>query len=269
MMMVKKTQILVLGFIVNIRKQSVVGNDMILQQSLEILLTKPAEEKAIDFGTQFDEGLVRRCKQSASRFGRIRAKKVDQACLHQSQIQSAQQRRHNIDGVDRGEWRKKDLVKSMDDPICGKLRPSAPEYQKEIRIFSYNVRCEDAGMEVQRQTMESNHSTDPLWVRAVILLFQKRWHCLSGEECASGVHLRRDMVFKPFQDNFPGGSGVVLELFERCINGDEDGVVGFGAVQIIHDLIELIDDFAEDARMFTVGDGIVDGVVELFLMRIA
>lgn len=111
----------VLGSVVGVRKQSAVGHNMILEQSLEILLAQPAEEEAIDLGAQFGEGVVCGCKQSPSRLRGVRPKEINQTCLHQSQIQGAEQRRYNIDGVHCREWQEKDVIESMDDPVCGEL----------------------------------------------------------------------------------------------------------------------------------------------------
>lgn len=118
-------------------------------------------------------------------------------------------------------------------------------------------------MKVQRQTLESNLSTDPLRVEAVILLLQKSRDRLGGEERASGVQPWGHMIFKPFQDEFLGRLGMMLELLERCIDGNKDGVVGLGAVQIIDNLVEFLDNLGKDAGVLTLGDELVDGLVWL------
>lgn len=255
----------VLGSVVGIRKQRAVGNNMILEQSLEILLAQAAEEKAIDLGAQFGEGAVGGCKQSPSGLRGVRAKEIHQAGLHQSQIQRAEQRRHNIDGVHCREWQEKDLIESMDYAVCGELDCQNPRNRskKEKGDFSYNVRFDNMRMKVQRQTPESNLSTDPLRVGTVVLLLQKRRDRLGGEEGASSVQPWGHMIFKPFQDEFLGRLGVMLELLERCIDRDKDGVVGLGAVEMIDNLVELPDDLGKDAGVFILGDELVDGMVWL------
>lgn len=47
-----------LGLVIRIRVQSLVGNNMVFQESLEILLTIFAEQEAIDPGTKFLEGKI-------------------------------------------------------------------------------------------------------------------------------------------------------------------------------------------------------------------
>lgn len=58
-----------LGFIIRICENDMARNEVILQQRLEILLTRRAEQECINFSRQFRKRLVRRRKESTANLG--------------------------------------------------------------------------------------------------------------------------------------------------------------------------------------------------------
>lgn len=55
--------------------------------------------------------------------------------------------------------------------------------------------------------------------------------------------------------------GLVVDIFERLIDGDEHGVVSICRVKVLHDLVVLIDNARQYACVVAAGDKLVDGLV--------
>ena len=48
--------------------------------------------------------------------------------------------------------------------------------------------------------------------------------------------------------------GLVVDMFERLINGDEHGVVCRCRIEVLHNLFVLVDDARQDACVIAAGD---------------
>ena len=95
---------LAVGAIVRIRVESVVGHKVVLQKSLEVLLTVLAEEESVDPRSKLLESEVRGCKESTALVvGGV--DHVEQTCLAEAELKSRELTREEVDdGGDVG-WR--------------------------------------------------------------------------------------------------------------------------------------------------------------------
>lgn len=113
-------------------------------------------------------------------------------------------------------------------------------------------------MKVERQPLESSLSANPLRK----LVFQQSRHSLDVKKVARGKNLWRGMVLEPVEH---GGLadifGLVVDIFERLVDGGEHSVVGICRVQVLHDLVVLIDNARQDACVIAAGDELVNGLV--------
>lgn len=110
-----------LGFVIRICEDGVTGDEMVLQQRLEILLTRGAEQECIDFSRQFCECLVCGCKESTANLGGRRIECVDQTRLDERQVQCAENRRDKLNNSFGGEGGNEEFVDSVDYAVGGVL----------------------------------------------------------------------------------------------------------------------------------------------------
>ena len=70
-----------LGFVIRICEDGMTRHDMVLQQRLEILLTRGAEQECIHFSRQFGECLVCRREECTTDLRAFRIENVDETGL--------------------------------------------------------------------------------------------------------------------------------------------------------------------------------------------
>lgn len=113
-------------------------------------------------------------------------------------------------------------------------------------------------MKVERQPLESSLSANALRE----LVFQQSWHSLDVEKVTSGKDLGRGVVLEPVEHgSLADVFGLVVDMFERLINGDEHGVVCRCRIEVLHNLFVLVDDARQDACVIAAGDELIDGLV--------
>ena len=113
-----------LGLVVRIGVQCLVGNDMVFQESLEILLAVLAEEEAVDPWAKLLEGEVRgREEGSANMVGGV-VDGFEEADLGQAELESAELPGKELDDFG-GFWRwDEEAVNSVDNTVGAELELS-------------------------------------------------------------------------------------------------------------------------------------------------
>ena len=113
-----------LGLVVRIGVQCLVGNDMVFQESLEILLAILAEEEAVDPWAKLLEGEVRgREEGSANMVGGV-VDGFEEAGLGQAELESTELPGKELDDLG-GFWRwDEEAVNSVDNTVGAELELS-------------------------------------------------------------------------------------------------------------------------------------------------
>lgn len=96
-------------------------DEVILQQRLEILLARRAEQECIHFNRQFCERLVCGRKESTADLGVGCVELFDQTRLDEGQVQSAEEGRDEFDGGFGGKSWDEEFVDCVDYAVCGVL----------------------------------------------------------------------------------------------------------------------------------------------------
>ena len=111
----------ILSLVVRIRVQSLVGDCVVQEQRLEILLSVAAEEEAVDAGAKSLESTVRRSKQGGSGVSRCIVESFQKTSLDQPEFEGAElsgQEGDDVSGV--GRW-DEEAVDAVDDTVGTKL----------------------------------------------------------------------------------------------------------------------------------------------------
>lgn len=93
-----------LGFVEGIRVQCLIGNNVVLQESLEILLTILAEEEAIDPSTELLECEVGWRKDGPTKMGRSIVYTFEQTSLGETKLEGAELAWKELDDIGRFWW---------------------------------------------------------------------------------------------------------------------------------------------------------------------
>lgn len=107
--------------VVGIRVESLIRNDVVLQESLEILLAIGAEEESVDARTELLEGPVgwREESTAGSMVGSVEG--IQKTCLSKTERKSRELARQKADNVDGLRRREKDSVNSVDNAVGTEL----------------------------------------------------------------------------------------------------------------------------------------------------
>ena len=114
------TQLRLRGAVVRVRVERLVRDDVVLEQSLEVLFAVLGEEEGVDAWAEFLEGEVGRREEGAAGCGRV-GEVLDQACLAESEEQGAEvagEEFEDLEGLRR--WNQ-DAVYAVDETIGGAL----------------------------------------------------------------------------------------------------------------------------------------------------
>lgn len=85
------------------------------------------------------------------------------------------------------------------------------------------------------------------------------------KHAAGGVQAQPDVVFQHGLDKLLAGLLVLGDVLEGAVDGDEERVVGLGAVEQLHDVLVLVNELRELGRVLALADELVDGLVRLLV----
>lgn len=112
----------VLAVIESIRVQSLIGDDVVLEKSLEILFAVGAEQEGIDPGTEALESKVRGSKERSTDVVAGIVQRGKEAGLVESEFESAELARQQAENLSSlGRWHD-DGVDAMNDTVGTKLK---------------------------------------------------------------------------------------------------------------------------------------------------
>ena len=109
------------SLVVSIGVQCLIGDDVVLQESLEVFLTVFAEKEGIDPRTQLLEGEVRRGENSSPKVGRSVCNGGQEIGLCKAELQGTELPREKLNDAGHLWWRDDKAVNAMDNTVGSKL----------------------------------------------------------------------------------------------------------------------------------------------------
>ena len=133
--------------------QRLIGDDVVLQQRLEILLAVRAEQERIDPGPEFQEGEIRGREEGAADVIRSVVQARYETGFGETELEGAEFAGEKADDVDDFRRWDQDAVDAVDDAVSSELR-SVSFSRDEVKGggVSYDVDGDDPAVEINRQS---------------------------------------------------------------------------------------------------------------------
>jgi len=110
-----------LGFVEGIGVQSLIGYDVVLQESLEVLLTILAEEEAVDPGTELLKREVGWREYGPAEVSRSIVDGLEETGFCETELEGAELARKELDDVGRFWWGNEETVNAVDNAVGAEL----------------------------------------------------------------------------------------------------------------------------------------------------
>jgi len=145
-----------LGLVEGIGVQRLIGNDVVLQECLEILLTILAEEETVDSSTELLEREVGWCKDCPAEMGRGVVDGFKKASLRETEFEGAEFAWKKLNDVGRFWGRDKEAIDAMDNAVCAELVCQLNQGRRERK--THYINGHNATVEVHGQAFETDFS---------------------------------------------------------------------------------------------------------------
>ena len=222
-----------------------VVDEVVEQQSLEVLLPVRAEQEAVDAGAKLLEGEVRGRKDRAAGMGGGVVDEVEEPRLHESQLKRAELAWQEVDHLGDLGWRQEDAVDAVDHAVCAE-----------------DVDGDDARVVVYSQAAQTDVGGQTLRVAAELLGWEEGGDCVADENAACWVEVGGDVVCEDLLEEFLRGLGSVLgDLLEGGVGRGEHGVVGCRSVEELHQVGVVVDQGGQLGGVLARGNELVRGAV--------
>ena len=223
---------------------------MVEDQSLKVLATVLAEQKAVDLGAKLLEGEVGRGEQStAGVVGAIVG--IKETSLAKSQLESGELGRQEVNDLECSWRRNEKVVNSVDDSVC-----------------TEDVDSNNAGVEVDGQASETKVNAKSLrGLTGQVLALHEGRDGVSDKDSASRVEVITDVVLDELLDHLLAGLVVRRVVREGGVLGGKDGEVArIGGVQLFNYVGVLADELRELLSVLGRAEQLPDGLIRLVAM---
>lgn len=200
---------LALSGVVGIGVQGVVGNKVVLEKSLQVLLAVLAEEEGVDPRTKLRESEVGRCEEGATLvIGSVN--EVEEACLPKTKLEGRKFAGKQADN--RGHiWGREDNgVDAVNNTVGAE-----------------DVNCDNARVEVDSQSLQSKFECNALrlGLASEVVTLEESRSSVAEEHTLGWVEVLDDVVRKQSLEELLARLVVVLrDLLEGLIGRGEDGL---------------------------------------------
>jgi hypothetical protein len=235
-----------------IRVEGVVGDKVVLKQSLEVLLTVLAEEEGVDARAKLLESEVGRGEESAALVvGSV--DHVEETSLAEAELEGGELARKKVnDGGDVGR-RQDEGVHAVDDTVG-----------------TENVDGNNAGVEVDGQASEADveSKTLRLGLASEVFTLEQCGYSVGEQHTLGRIEVLDNVVGQEVLEEFFAGLVVVLrDLLESFVRRSKDGVVGLGAVELLDKIGVIIKKLGELGGVLAVGNQFVHSLVWWAVVR--
>ena len=140
------------------------------------------------------------------------------------------------------------------------------EMERECTGMAYDVGSDNLAVEVDADAVEADTGAQPLGFIAQPRLVEGRREGVRREDALGRVLSKANVIPQDFFDGFLVGLLVMGHILEGRVGRHKECVIGFGAIQQLHDAGGLVYNLGKLGRVLAVLDELVDGQVVVLVL---
>lgn len=177
----------------SVRVEGLVGDDVILDESFEILLAVVAEQEGVDLGPELAEGDIGWSKEGTASVVGL-GDCVCESSLDKSELERAELGGEELEDLQCRWGRQEKRINGMDDTIGTEL--SGCQWEAPLRgSGTYNVDSNNLAIEIDVQaSCKTKSNSKSLWLAAKSILTKDGWNGMGHQNTTSWVEVCGDMI---------------------------------------------------------------------------